>query len=70
MDFLIHWPPGPVVATVQCKGLPFTPGRPVHSGPNATSLYCVRDVLLKLFSFTISCRRHADTLNHKVVVCA
>ena len=22
MDFLIHWPPGPVVATVQCQGLP------------------------------------------------
>ena len=21
MDFLIHWPPGPVVATVQCQGL-------------------------------------------------
>ena len=19
MDFLIHWPPGPVVATVQCQ---------------------------------------------------
>ena len=21
VDFLIHWPPGPVVATVQCQGL-------------------------------------------------
>ena len=21
MDFLFHWPPGPVVATVQCQGL-------------------------------------------------
>ena len=21
MDFLIHWPPGPVVATVQCQSL-------------------------------------------------
>ena len=21
LDFLIHWPPGPVVATVQCQGL-------------------------------------------------
>ena len=21
MDFLIHWPPGPVVPTVQCQGL-------------------------------------------------
>ena len=21
MDFLIHWPPGPVVTTVQCQGL-------------------------------------------------
>ena len=21
MDFLIHWPPGPVVATVQCQGM-------------------------------------------------
>ena len=21
MDFLIHWPPGPVVAAVQCQGL-------------------------------------------------
>ena len=24
MDFLIHWPPGPVVATVQCQGLTFS----------------------------------------------
>ena len=23
MDFLIHWPLGPVVATVQCQGLPY-----------------------------------------------
>ena len=25
MDFLIHWPPGPVVATVECQGLPLLP---------------------------------------------
>ena len=23
VDFLIHWPPGPVVATVQCQGLQY-----------------------------------------------
>ena len=23
MDFLIHWPPGPVLATVQCQGLQY-----------------------------------------------
>ena len=26
MDFLIHWPPGPVVATVQCQGLNYLSG--------------------------------------------
>ena len=26
MDFLIHWPPGPVVATVQCQGLCYVRG--------------------------------------------
>ena len=25
VDFLIHWPPGPVVATVQCQGLTAIP---------------------------------------------
>ena len=25
VDFLIHWPPGPVVAKVQCQGLPSFP---------------------------------------------
>ena len=27
MDFLIHWPPGPVVATVQCQGLMRSQGK-------------------------------------------
>ena len=40
MDFLIHWPPGPVVATVQCQGLACmrTLRRHVHhqAGANCT----------------------------------
>ena len=30
VDFLIHWPPGPVVATVQCQGLYLHGVGPIH----------------------------------------
>ena len=46
MDFLIHWPPGPVVATVQCQGLN-CPGR-IWSARLFTHLPSVWDHLLLL----------------------
>ena len=46
VDFLIHWPPGPVVATVQCQGL-----RDVHKRCllEEARLVFVRDVVTKLY---------------------
>ena len=45
MDFLIHWPPGPMVATVQCQGL----GMHSHYADNV--FYTYRNIQLDRLSF-------------------
>ena len=40
VDFLIHWPPGSVVATVQCQGLLLLDGNiSAITGPKTPTLY-------------------------------
>ena len=50
VDFLIHWPPGPVVATVQCQGLIYL------SHPSIPPLYSLS---FFLHSPNVPCRRQA-----------
>ena len=44
VDFLIHWPPGPVVATVQCQGLL----RFINSHSYTTFSQCIHEKLSRL----------------------
>ena len=60
MDFLIHWPPGPVVATVQCQGLARNPAMTRCEKPSHWSLAVLP--LTVIFS-AAGCKKELDTSN-------
>ena len=66
MDFLIHWPPGPVVATVQCQGLVSTTVIIASCLGSTTSNRVINEVhYIQYFSLL---QESKDTSGHLILV--